>query len=69
MYNTDSHIAIASEYGCDVYSKSLEKIIKNNIVQRYDLAFVEYINKKPFLMLWNSKKDAMKTLLRLVTRI
>ena len=69
MYDTAGCISIASEYGRGVYTKLQNKIIKNNIAHRYDLAFVWYVKKISFLMLCNSNKDTIKTILRLVTRV
>ena len=44
-----------------VRQRTKEALIKNDIVRRYDIAFFLYINKIPFLMLWNSNKDTSKT--------
>ena len=39
---------------------NLKKSHLKNIVRRYDISFVGYVNKIPFLMLWNSIKDTTK---------
>ena len=70
MYNTSIRIYIASEYGCDVYTKALDKLSSKMTSYEDTLfAFVQYVNKIPFLMLWNSNEDTSKTLLRLVTYV
>ena len=46
-----------------------KKITKINIIWRYYLRFTLYVHTVPFLMLWNSNEDTVKTLLRLVTHI
>ena len=52
-----------------VIQRTRETLTKNDIVWRYDLAFVWYVNKIPFLMLWNYNKDTSKTLLWLVMHV
>ena len=61
MYDTDRHIAIDSIYGCDIYANALEKLSLKKTVQRYDIQFVWFINKIPFLMMWNTNKDIKKS--------
>ena len=45
-----------------VRQSTRKSLIKSDIAQRYDIAFVGYVNRIPFLMLCNSNKDTTKTL-------
>ena len=52
-----------------IFQRTRKTFIRNNIIWRYHLPGVWYVQKIPFSMLWNSKKYTMKTFLRLVMYI
>ena len=72
VYVTAGRIAIASEYGRDVYDNVLETI-SSKTTSYDDITFLVlgtgYVHEILFLMLWNINKDAAKPFLCLMTHV
>ena len=69
MYETAGRVDIASQYGRDLYANALDFYVKNNGICANDLSNIRYVYEVPSLVLFNSNKNTLKTILWLMPHV